>query len=43
MPAFIGGAYAYHLTLLNDPAAFNWMYFTLAVVGVIPATPGQQC
>ncbi len=34
MPAFIGGAYAYHY-LLNDPAAFNWLYFTLAVVGVI--------
>ena len=34
MPAFIGGAYAYHY-LLNDPAAFNWMYFTLAVIGVI--------
>ena len=34
MPAFIGGAYAYHY-LLNDPSAFNWLYFTLAVVGVI--------
>lgn len=34
MPAFIGGAYAYHY-LLDDPAAFNWLYFTLAVIGVI--------
>lgn len=34
MPAFIGGAYAYHY-LLNDPAAFSWLYFALAVVGVI--------
>ncbi|MCB0592801.1 MAG: UbiA family prenyltransferase [Lewinellaceae bacterium] len=34
MPAFIGGAYAYHY-LLNDPSAFNWLYFTLAVLGVI--------
>ncbi len=34
MPAFIGGAYAYHY-LLDDPAAFNWLHFTLAVIGVI--------
>lgn len=34
MPAFIGGAYAFHY-LLNDPAAFNWWRFGLAVLGVI--------
>lgn len=34
MPAFIGGAYAYHY-LLDSPGAFNWFHFTLAVIGVI--------
>lgn len=34
MPAFIGGAYAFHY-LLDDPAAFNWWRFGLAVLGVI--------
>jgi len=34
MPAFIGGAYAYHY-LLDNPANFNWLFFTLAVIGVI--------
>lgn len=34
MPAFIGGAYAYHY-LLDTPATFNWLYFALAVLGVI--------
>ena len=34
MPAFIGGAYAYRY-LLDGAGAFNWLYFTLAVAGVI--------
>lgn len=34
MPAFIGGAYAYHY-VLDAPAAFNWLHFALAVAGVI--------
>ena len=34
MPAFIGGAYAYHY-LLSEPSAFNWLHFGLAVFGVI--------
>ncbi|MCO6490537.1 MAG: UbiA family prenyltransferase, partial [Phaeodactylibacter sp.] len=34
MPAFIGGAYAYHY-LPDSPSAFNWLHFTLAVFGVI--------
>jgi len=34
MPAFIGGAYAYHF-VLNDPGAtFSWALFGLAVLGV---------
>ncbi|WP_425422616.1 UbiA family prenyltransferase [Phaeodactylibacter xiamenensis] len=33
MPAFIGGAYAYHYEL-GSPGAFNWWLFTLAVIGV---------
>lgn len=34
MPAFIGGAYAYHY-VLDAPGAFNWLHFALAVAGVI--------
>ncbi|MCB0616380.1 MAG: PAS domain S-box protein, partial [Phaeodactylibacter sp.] len=34
MPAFIGGAYAYRY-LLDGAGTFNWLYFTLAVAGVI--------
>ena len=34
MPAFIGGAYAYHY-LLDGTAAFNWLFFSLAVAGII--------
>jgi 1,4-dihydroxy-2-naphthoate polyprenyltransferase len=33
MPAFIGAAYAYRYLL--DGGGFNWLYFALAVVGVI--------
>jgi 1,4-dihydroxy-2-naphthoate octaprenyltransferase len=33
MPAFIGGAYAYHY-LLQGGQGFNWINFLLAVVGV---------
>ena len=33
MPAFIGGAYAYHYEL-SIPGAFNWWLFSLAVIGV---------
>ena len=34
MPAFIGGAYAYHY-LLGNQEAFNWFYFALAAIGVV--------
>ncbi len=34
MPSFIGGAYAYQ-ALQNDAMTFNWLYFVLAVVGVV--------
>lgn len=34
MPAFIGGAYAYHYVLTTPAVEFNWLLFTLAVVGV---------
>ncbi|MEQ8704083.1 MAG: UbiA family prenyltransferase [Phaeodactylibacter sp.] len=33
MPAFIGGAYAYHYAL-GTPGTFNWWLFSLAVIGV---------
>jgi len=34
MPALIGGAYAYNY-LLGNQGAFNWLYFVLAVIGVV--------
>ena len=34
MPAFIGGAYAYHYLISEPQAAFNWWYFALTVIGV---------
>jgi 1,4-dihydroxy-2-naphthoate octaprenyltransferase len=34
MPAFIGGAYAYHYLLNNPQASFSWSIFLLTVLGV---------
>jgi 1,4-dihydroxy-2-naphthoate octaprenyltransferase len=33
MPAFIGGAYAYHYGL-STPGSFNWWLFSIAAIGV---------
>ena len=41
MPAFIGGAYAYHY-LLDGTAAFNWLFFSWRWQDY-PTSFGQQC